>query len=94
MRRQIAREMLRVLKPSGCIVWYDFFRDNPRNRDVRGVGRNEILHLFPGCKILLHRLTLAPPLGRPAARFSPALYGVLSRVKPLCSHYLGIITPA
>ena len=94
MKRQIAREMMRVLKPPGCIVWYDFFRNNPRNRDVRGVSRAEIVQLFPGCEISLQRLTLAPPLGRPLARFSPALCRLLSHLKPLCSHYLGIITPA
>lgn len=94
MKRQIASEMLRVLKPSGCVVWYDFFHDNPRNPDVRGVNRAEILSLFAGCEVSLQRLTLAAPLGRRAARLSPALYRLLSRATPLRTHYLGAIRRA
>jgi ubiquinone/menaquinone biosynthesis C-methylase UbiE len=94
MKRQIAREMLRVLRPSGCIIWYDFHMNNPWNPDVRGIKRGEIAALFPGCKIALRRLTLAPPLGRPIARVSPLLYRLLSEIKPFCSHYLGIIRRA
>jgi SAM-dependent methyltransferase len=92
MKRQVAREMLRVLRTSGCIIWYDFHLNNPRNPDVRGVKPREIAALFPGCEISLHRLTLAPPLGRPLARVSPLFYRLLSSVKPLCTHYLGIIS--
>jgi ubiquinone/menaquinone biosynthesis C-methylase UbiE len=92
VKQQVAREMLRVLRPSGLILWYDFHVNNPWNPQVRGVKRGEIAALFPKCAISLHRLTLAPPLGRPVARVSPFLYWVLSGVKPLCTHYLGTIT--
>lgn len=92
MKQQIAKEMLSVLGPQGMIVWYDFHVNNPSNRDVRGIPAREIHQLFPGCRIELRRLTLAPPLGRSIARLSRTLYGMLSAVKPLCSHYLGIIT--
>jgi hypothetical protein len=34
---------------------------------------------------------LAPPIGRPVALSSPTLYGALSRIKLLCSHYIGVI---
>jgi ubiquinone/menaquinone biosynthesis C-methylase UbiE len=91
MKKQVAREMLRVLSPRGLILWYDFRINNPSNPDVRGVDRTEIARLFPGCEIRLQRITLAPPLGRTVARFSPAMYRGLSRLAPLCSHYLGII---
>jgi hypothetical protein len=37
MKRNIAAEMLRVLKPKGVIIWYDYFVNNPKNSDVRGV---------------------------------------------------------
>jgi len=91
MKRQVAREMLRVLRPAGLIVWYDFRVNNPWNPDVRGVKRGEIAQLFPGCQITLRRLTLAPPLGRLVARLSPWLYRRLSAIKPLSTHYLGMI---
>ena len=45
-KAQIAREMVRVLKPGGFVVWYDFFRDNPWNRDVRGVRKKEFCSCF------------------------------------------------
>jgi len=91
MKQQIASEMLRVLSPDGLIVWYDFCVSNPANSDVRGIKKREIDELFPGCSICLEKLTLAPPLGRPLARASRTLYCVASTIKPLCTHYLGII---
>jgi ubiquinone/menaquinone biosynthesis C-methylase UbiE len=91
LRRLLAREMLRVLRRGGSILWYDFHVNNPRNSDVRRVTNHEIRDLFPGCSIELHRVTLAPPLGRAVAR-TPVLYWVLSNVRVLCTHYLGWIT--
>ena len=91
MRRQIAREMLRVLRTDSLAIWYDFFFDNPRNTDVRGIRGNEIRSLFPGCQISLQRITLAPPVGRLVGRYSPLMYMLLSQSKILCTHYLGII---
>jgi ubiquinone/menaquinone biosynthesis C-methylase UbiE len=91
MSQRIAAEMLRVLKPGGFVLWYDFFADNPRNPDVRGVRRSEIRQLFPGCEIHLRRITLAPPIGRFVGRYSPLLYTLLSRTRILCTHYLGLI---
>jgi ubiquinone/menaquinone biosynthesis C-methylase UbiE len=91
MRQQIAGEMLRVLRPGSFALWYDFFVDNPRNPDVRGVHRSEIYKLFPGCQIYLRRITLAPPIGRLVGQYSPFVYMLLSRSKILCTHYLGLI---
>jgi len=91
IRQQIAREMLRVLRPGSLAIWYDFFFDNPRNSDVKGIRRSEIRNLFPGCQVSLRRVTLAPPIGRLVGRYSPLVYMLLSRAKILCSHYLGII---
>ena len=91
MRQQIASEMLRVLRPCSFVLWYDFFVDNPRNPDVRGIRSREIRSLFPGCRIYLRRITLAPPIGRLVGRYSPFLYTLLSRCKILCTHYLGLI---
>ena len=89
MKRAIAQEMTRVLKPGGSILWYDYFVSNPRNPDVRGVTANEIAELFPDLNIILQRITLAPPLGRVVGPTSAGLYRALSRCKFLCTHYLG-----
>jgi SAM-dependent methyltransferase/ribosomal protein S18 acetylase RimI-like enzyme len=91
MKRQVAEEMLRVLKPEGFIFWYDFLVDNPRNPDVRGVAKPEIRELFPGCEIELKRITLAPPVARAVAPFVPSLYHVLATIPLLRTHYLGMI---
>lgn len=43
MRVGAAAEMLRTLKGSGCILWYDFFVRNPWNPDVRPVSKGRAL---------------------------------------------------
>ncbi len=91
MKIQIAREMLRVLRPGGMILWYDFTVDNPWNPDVRGIPRREIRRLFPACRFEFERLTLAPPLGRRIARMSSFLYRTLSAIKLFDTHCLAII---
>ncbi len=90
MKKSVATEMCRVLKPGGAILWYDYFVSNPNNPDVRGVTRKEISQLFPGLSIFLKRITLAPPLGRAVGPIAPSLYRLLSTFKPLCTHYLGL----
>jgi ubiquinone/menaquinone biosynthesis C-methylase UbiE len=91
-KRRVAFEMLRVLRPEGLVLWYDFYMNNPANPDVRGVGKSEIERLFPNCNVSLQKLTLAPPIGRRVAPISTTLYRALSQIKPLCTHYLGSIT--
>lgn len=92
LREQIAGEMLRVVKKRGVIIWYDFFMNNPNNKQVRGITKQEIKKLFPGCRIILKRTTLAPPLGRWVAPYSDFL-GILFESLPfLCTHYIGIIS--
>jgi ubiquinone/menaquinone biosynthesis C-methylase UbiE len=62
MRKNIVREMLRVLKPKGFILWYDYHMDNPKNPDVRGVKKREIYELFSGCDIVSNASLLLPLL--------------------------------
>ena len=91
MKRQMAAEMCRVLKPEGLILWYDYHMNNPRNPDVKGVKRREIYALFPDCDIRLQRITLAPPIARWITPHSWLLCYVLSKIPWLCSHYIGVI---
>jgi len=51
MKNRMAAEMIRVLKPGGVILWYDFRFNNPRNQNVRGIESPEITSLFPGCSV-------------------------------------------
>jgi SAM-dependent methyltransferase len=92
MRRETAKEMLRVLRPGGMIIWYDLRVNNPSNPDVKGLGRREIESLFPGCCYCFHRTTLAPPLARTLAPVSWLLCHLLSRLPLLLTHYLAFIS--
>lgn len=91
MKQQIAAEMLRVLKSDGLIVWYDYHVSNPRNPDVRGVPKREIVRLFPHCEVRLQRVTLAPPLVRVLAPYAWGICELLTKIPLLCTHYLGVI---
>ena len=91
MKRRIAGEMLRVLKPDGLILWYDFHVNNPCNPDVRAVKKREIHRLFPDCRIELRRITLAPPIARRLAPYCRILCCLLEKIPLLCTHYLGAI---
>jgi len=94
MKQHIASEMLRVVKADGAILWYDFHVNNPVNSDVEGIKKQEIFRLFPGCKIELWRITLAPPLVRFLAPCSWILCYLLGQFKIFNTHYLGIIRKA
>lgn len=91
MKQNLSREMLRVLKRGGIILYYDYHVDNPKNPDVRGVKKGEIRGLFPHCAINLKRITFAPPLARIIAPRSVIMCQVLEKMPLLCTHYLGVI---
>jgi ubiquinone/menaquinone biosynthesis C-methylase UbiE len=91
MKRQVAAEMIRIVKTEGLILWYDFHINHPGNPDTRAVKKAEIRQLFPGCRIELRRITLAPPLLRFLAPYSWVLCQVLGKMPWLCTHYLGAI---
>lgn len=87
LRRRIADEALRVLSPSGTLIVYDFVW-NPRNHDVRGVGLQELRHLYSDCELDPRRVTLAPPVSRRLVRFSWLLAEIVEAVPIMRSHYL------
>jgi ubiquinone/menaquinone biosynthesis C-methylase UbiE len=91
MKKLLACEMLRVVKESGLIIWYDFYINNPRNPDVQGIGKQEIARLFPNCRIDLRKVTVAPPLSRLLAPYSWLGCYALERLRIFNTHYLGVI---
>jgi SAM-dependent methyltransferase len=86
-RRRVAGEMLRVLRPGGLALLYDFWL-NPRNPDVRPLGKREVRALFSGCRFDWRRVTLAPPLVRLLAPRSWLACYLLERLPFLRTHYL------
>jgi len=90
VRERVAIEALRVLRPGGVLIMYDF-KWNPTNRDVRGIGRADLRALFPACRIDARRVTLAPPLLRRLAPLSWTLASAFEALPFLRSHLLAAV---
>lgn len=90
-RQRIVSETLRVLRPGGSVLYYDFIW-NPANAHTRGLRLADLRRLFPGCGIDARRITLAPLITRFLARWSTAVCRALEAVPPLRSHYLALLT--
>jgi hypothetical protein len=88
-RRELALKMMQMVKADGLILWYDFKYDNPYNKNVKGVTKNEIRKLFMEAgEIKFYSVTLAPPIGR---RIS-TLYNLINFVFPfLRTHLIAVI---
>ena len=91
MKQRMAQEMLRVVKRTGLIIWYDFHVNNPWNPHVRGVRKAEIKRLFPNCHIKLERVSLVLPLAKILAPWSWITCYFLGSLRVLNTHYLGVI---
>ncbi|MGB2964130.1 MAG: class I SAM-dependent methyltransferase [Anaerolineales bacterium] len=92
LRRKICADMLRVLKPGGLIISYDFWL-NPTNKQTRGLRLNEIRSSFPGCQIRYKKITLAPPIARRLVPISWLLSAFLEKLTIFNTHYLVVIRP-
>jgi ubiquinone/menaquinone biosynthesis C-methylase UbiE len=90
-RSRIAAETLRVLRPGGGLLYYDFIW-NPGNSDTRGLRLGDLRALYSGCEIDARRTTLAPPITRALARWSMTVCRALEALSLLRSHYLALIT--
>ncbi len=90
MRRAVAVEMVRVLRPGGAVVSYDFrvARDRQNTRPLRVA---ELRELFPDCTVDARRVTLVPPLARVVARWSWLLCELLEAVPLLRTHDLVVL---
>ena len=91
MKQNIIREMLRVLKPGGYILLYDFFIKNPANLDVQPVKPKELKLFFKGHELFFKKVTLAPPLVRMFAPLSYILCMILEKITILRTHYLCLV---
>ena len=91
VRARIAAEMIRVVRPGGLILSYDYHVDNPANRDVRALTAADLRRLFGGCDIARRRVTLAPPVARFVAPRSRALYALLAAIPLMKTHYVAAI---
>lgn len=63
-RKIAAKEIWRVLKPGGYIIWFDFIC-NPFNPNTIGMRKKNINKLFPHAKSIQYkRIGVAPPIAR------------------------------
>lgn len=89
LRRMLAAEMWRVLRPGGWTMIFDFRYDNPRNPQVRKVADVELLRFWPAEQRHYRSLVLAPPLGRALASLPWILPELLASCVPLLrSHFI------
>ena len=91
VRSLLAAEIVRVLDPGGALLWYDFRVNNPKNPNVRRVGRAELRSLFPTLTGRIRTATLLPPLGRLVAPASWLLAELLEGLPFLRSHLLAVL---
>ena len=91
LRERIAREITRVLAPGRALLWYDFAVNNPRNPNVRRVGRRELSRLFPELEGRVRSVTLAPPLARFVASRSWVAATILEEIPFLRTHLLAVL---
>jgi len=91
MTCNLSREINRVLRCGGAVVWYDFRMNNPFNPNVRGISRQGIRRMFPKFNARLVSLTLIPPLARRCGPFTDLFYPCLASLPLLRSHYLGLL---
>ncbi len=91
LKQQLAAEIERVISPGGALLWYDFRADNPRNPNVRGIGRRELRALFPNLTGEIRSATLAPPLTRILAGRSHWLATTLETLPFLRTHLVAVL---
>ena len=84
--------MVRVLAPTGLILWNDLRVDNPKNPNVRGLRREEVAQLFPGLVVSGRRITLLPPLARRLAPLSFGAAQTIEALRLLNTHYIAVLT--
>jgi len=80
-----------VIRPGGALLWYDAAVNNPRNPNLRKVGRAEIRRLFAGLEGKLRPVTLAAPLARFMAARSCTLTAALEAIPWLRTHLIGVL---
>ena len=92
LRRELAAQMWRTLRPGGWCLVFDFRYDNPRNRNVRKVTRDELHAWWPGERSRYRTLMLAPPIHRLLARGPWMASDLLAAVAPpLRSHFMYMV---
>lgn len=88
LRTALAAKMFNLTNENGIVLWYDFVYNNPKNKNVRKVTKNEIKTLFPHAKKFeFYKVTLAPPIGRRVGKW----YNFFNKFSFLRTHIIAVI---
>lgn len=90
-RKQLANKMWYLLKPGGIVIWYDFMYNNPMNPNVLRVTARDIQKYFPGAKIQVKKVTLAPLISRRFTQKGHLMINLLNLFSFLRTHLLATI---
>lgn len=92
MRRAVAQEAWRVLKPGGSISLFDMRITPPRQTDLRAIRATEIREYWPEGTRYRRTCVLAPPISRILAPISVSACHLLEAIPFLRTHAVTIIT--
>lgn len=87
----IAQEIIRVLMSGGILIYYDIAVNNPKNKNIKAISKDELTTMFPNCDYNFKSITLAPPLSRTVAGRSWFLATFLNSFPFLRTHQLALI---
>jgi ubiquinone/menaquinone biosynthesis C-methylase UbiE len=93
LRKAIADEMVRVVRPAGIILSYDICKMRP-NPDLVPIDLAELRRLFPGCAITTRMLTLEWNLNRRVVPRSRIAASLLEKLPGTRNHYVALIRAA
>ena len=91
LKRAMADEMLRVLKPDGSILWFDFRVNNPNNAQVRGVAAERNSSFVRRLRDPACVGVLAPPISRRVTGWSRPLAGVIESGAVFCARTMSAL---
>lgn len=92
LRRDLAAEMWRIVKPGGYCMVYDFRYDNPNNPNVSKVTLSELRGYWSSDEIRYRTLLLAPPIARRLSRVPHLVTELLTVILPvLRSHFFFVV---
>jgi SAM-dependent methyltransferase len=93
LRRRVAREARRVVRPGGLIACYELQYASPGNPDVEAVSPTEVRELFGPADVQTRSISLLPPIARRLGPLTGLLYPLLSALPPLRGRHLSFLTP-
>ncbi len=84
VRKRVASEALRVLKPDGVILIYDYRYQRPEMKGLLApVTGRDLRSIFPDCRIRIRSIHPFPPVSRRLARIWGPAWHLLNIIPPL-----------